>query len=114
WDLSGQLLADLKHESWVSGAIFSADGNSILTHSYDGTAKLWDLSGQLLADLKHEDWVSGAIFSADGNSILTHSSDGTAKLWFTPHSIFELLSTARIPFLSEEDKKAYNIPPKYR
>ncbi|NET37947.1 MAG: CHAT domain-containing protein, partial [Cyanothece sp. SIO1E1] len=73
--------ASFQHEDFVSGAIFSADGNSILTHSRDGTAKLWDLSGQLLADLKHEKSVYGAIFSADGNSILTHSEDGTAKLW---------------------------------
>jgi WD40 repeat protein len=48
WDLSGDLLADLKkHTESVKSAEFFADGTRVLTASDDGTAKLWNLEGKL-------------------------------------------------------------------
>jgi WD40 repeat protein len=37
---------------YVWSAIFSPDGQRILTASWDGTARLWDLQGQSLATLQ--------------------------------------------------------------
>jgi len=66
----------------VNSAIFSPDGEHILTASDDGTARLWDAIGQELAVLEgHKDPVKSAIFSLDGERILTTSDDGTARLW---------------------------------
>ena len=83
WDASGQPLATLKgHTAPVTSAVFSPDGQRILTASDDNTARLWDASGQPLATLKgHTFWVTSAVFSPDGQRILTASGDGTARLW---------------------------------
>jgi WD40 repeat protein len=83
WDLSGKCLVTLSgHSSPVYSAVFSPDGKSILTASWDKTTKLWDLSGKCLATLSgHSDVVYSAVFSLDGKSILTASNDKTAKLW---------------------------------
>ena len=66
----------------VVSAVFSRDGNSILTASEDNTAKLWVLSGKCLVTLSGRSaYVLSAVFSPDGKSILTASKDNTAKLW---------------------------------
>ena len=71
-----------QHTGAVRSAIFSPDGQTIMTLSADTTVKLWTLDGQLLADLnKHSDWIRNSIFSSDGKLVLTYSQDGTAKLW---------------------------------
>ena len=70
------------HKSGVLSASFSPDGNTIVTASDDGTAKLWDRDGKELQTLSgHQNPVWSASFSPDGNTIVTASSDGTAKLW---------------------------------
>ena len=71
------------HEDWVTSAQFSADGKTVLTASWDNTARLWDVaSGQELRALRgHEDQVLRAQFSADGRTVLTASWDKTARLW---------------------------------
>ena len=71
------------HEDWVTSAQFSADGKTVLTASWDNTARLWDVaSGQELRALRgHEEGVTSAQFSADGNTVLTASWDKTARLW---------------------------------
>jgi WD40 repeat protein len=66
----------------VNSALFSADGQRILTASSDKTARLWDGEGKLLASLEgHTGPVWNAVFSADGRRILTASDDKTARLW---------------------------------
>ena len=71
------------HTDRVSSAIFSADGNMILTASWDNTAKLWDIKGNEIASLEHHTGnVSSAVFNANGDMILTTSHYyGDAKLW---------------------------------
>ncbi|MEH1871121.1 AAA-like domain-containing protein, partial [Nostoc sp.] len=55
------------HESYVTSASFSPDGQRILTASFDKTARLWDLQGKEIAKFQgHEDWVRSASFSPDG------------------------------------------------
>jgi WD40 repeat protein len=79
-----QLLAMLPdHSGPVYSAVFSPDGQDILTASRDQTARIWNATnGQLLATLQgHAGPVYSAIFSPDGQRILTASADGTARVW---------------------------------
>jgi WD40 repeat protein len=72
----------LRHTSDLNSAVFSPDGLTILTASWDRTARLWDHQGNELAVLRgHEGPVSSAVFSPDGQTILTVSRDHTARLW---------------------------------
>ena len=69
------------HEGAVSSAVFSPDGSSVLTASYDQTAKIWNAtSGECMSTLVgHKHMVSSAVFSSDDSSVLTASLDETAK-----------------------------------
>ena len=62
---------------------FSPDGQTALTGSADGTARLWDVkTGQPPdAALKHDGSVFAVAFSPDGQTALTGSADKTARLW---------------------------------
>lgn len=73
----------LKHEGWVHGARFNADGSRILTWSRDKTVRLWDsrTGYPITPALKHGEAVDGAVFNADESHILTWGKDGVARLW---------------------------------
>ena len=85
WDASdGSTIGQpMKHNSSVSGAMFTQNETRILTWSADGTARLWDASdGSFIGQpMKHDSSVSGAMFTQDETRILTWSADGTARLW---------------------------------
>ena len=83
WNLKGELLATLTgHGKGLPSAVFSPDGETIVTASWDGTAKVWNLKGELLATLRgHKKLVNSAVFSPHGETIVTASSAGTAKVW---------------------------------
>merc|ERR1712008_262532 len=59
------------------------DGASVLTASWDNTAKLWSIETGACTHTfaGHTDYVQSAVFSGDGASVLTASCDNTAKLW---------------------------------
>lgn len=82
WEIgSSQAPLVLPHEQGVSNALFSPDGNKILTIA-GSLAQLWDTNGNLLTTLRgHDGIILQAGFSANGNKILTSSADGTARLW---------------------------------
>jgi WD40 repeat protein len=65
----------MKHEEYVSSAVFSPDGKRVLTASVDNTARLWDAATgkQMGPDMRHEDAVTSAVFSPDGKRVLTAS-----------------------------------------
>ncbi|MBK8905449.1 MAG: WD40 repeat domain-containing protein [Anaerolineaceae bacterium] len=84
WDREGNTLAILSgHEDWVRSAVFSPDGQTILTSGEaDGTARLWAREGNTLAILSgHDNRLDSAVFDPDGQTILTASRDSTARLW---------------------------------
>jgi WD40 repeat protein len=63
--------ANFPHRERVFTAVFSPDGQYVLTASEDGFVKLWDLKGKELLSLPHEIEVTGAVFSPDGDQLLT-------------------------------------------
>jgi WD40 repeat protein len=71
------------HEAAVTCAVFSDDGNQIVSGSQDNTACVWDsCTGGLIGQLKgHTAAITSACFSPDGRRVITGSSDSTAKLW---------------------------------
>ena len=70
------------HADRLVGAMFSPDGQRVLTASSDGTARLWDLQEQSQVTFAgHEGPLVSAVFSLDGQRVLTASEDGTARLW---------------------------------
>jgi len=73
----------LHHPDRVQSAVFSPDGNQILTASEDRVARVWDAaSGNLLFTLAgHAGAINEAVYSADGAWILTASDDGSARIW---------------------------------
>jgi WD40 repeat protein/serine/threonine protein kinase len=74
----------LGHQDEVTVAIYSPNGDRILTASRDMTARLWSRHGEQLHVLRgHEGPIVDAQFSpADQDEfILTVSSDRTARLW---------------------------------
>ncbi len=66
---------------WVIGV--AAPLKTLVTASYDHTARLWDVaSGKELRTLHgHAGGVVGAQFSANGRTVVTASLDRTARLW---------------------------------
>ena len=81
WTISNKPSQQFAHNNQVSTATFSPDGRSVLTGSYDYTARLWDSAGNLLKEFKdHSSIITTAIFSPDGESVLTGSWDYTMRL----------------------------------
>lgn len=60
------------HTGEVSDAMFSADGQRIISAAADGSARLWDRdSGEVLGQLRHEGAVQRALLSPDNSRALT-------------------------------------------
>ena len=80
WNLSAVLKG---HQGSVNSAVFSPNGQFVLTSSSDGTARIWSAYGgasvYIFAD--HDAAVTSAVYSPDGRTVLTASSDHTARIW---------------------------------
>jgi WD40 repeat protein/tetratricopeptide (TPR) repeat protein len=69
------------HDDVIYEANFSRDGQSVVTASKDGTARVWDAeSGQQRVILRHGEHLYGAAFSPDGRRIVTDGGN-LARIW---------------------------------
>lgn len=72
------------HSAGVTAAIWSPDGQSVASSSWDGTVRLWDLTtGYTIRVFQHPDGyaVKSVTFSPDGQFVLSSCDDGIARLW---------------------------------
>lgn len=70
------------HTASVNSAVFSPQGDLILTASKDHTAKLWTAQAQYLLTIQgHSGSVNSAVFAPHSPYLLTASDDHTAKIW---------------------------------
>lgn len=71
------------HKGAVRSAIFSPNGDLVVTTSEDSTARIWEArTGQSLTEFrKHTGIVNSVAFSRDGKKIVTTSLDSTARIW---------------------------------
>ncbi len=79
----------------VNSAVFSPNGERVLTASNDKTARIWDaqtgkelpfsplreIDEKVETKFTHQQAVLCAVYSADGKLIVTGSEDTTARLW---------------------------------
>jgi WD40 repeat protein len=95
----GQLpVALLGHDRAVLSASFSPDGNSVLTSSKDGTARLWDPYGEpvpeVIADYDRD--VNSVAVDPTGSLIAVGGQDGAVRvLSFDGHPIRTPVSSGR-------------------
>jgi len=86
WNLAtGTREMDFGPHQPVASAHFSPDGRSVITGSWDTTARIWNAATGLMEQKLqggHEAFVNSAVFHpTDPTLALTASDDGTAKLW---------------------------------
>jgi WD40 repeat protein len=70
------------HTDIVQAVGFSPDGDTVVTGSADGTARVWRKTGEVIAVLEGEAGpINDALFTPDGHLIVTASEHGGARLW---------------------------------
>jgi WD40 repeat protein len=74
-------VANLRHKGAIHAAIYSPDGQMILTASDDGSAKLWDCQGRLLQTMEQGANLRSAAFAPNGAGIVTTGFDYRVKMW---------------------------------
>ncbi|MBY0524155.1 MAG: protein kinase [Gemmataceae bacterium] len=82
-DTCKQIGKPLMHRDRVGAVAFGRNSTTVLTGSWDQTARLWNLeSGEAIGiPLPHRGEVRSVAFCSDGLTLLTGCSDGTARLW---------------------------------
>ena len=81
---TASLTASLEgHKSAVTSAVFSRQGDRVLTVSQDKTARIWQLTQppKLLQSLSHDSPVLCGNFSPDGQWVVTGSEDRQTRVW---------------------------------
>jgi len=87
---NAQLAIFRGHKSDSTSAVFSPDGQQILTASREA-ARLWDTKGTLLTEFRgHQEGVYRAIFSPDARQILT-TNGKNISLWDTKGNLLSVL-----------------------
>ena len=70
------------HSGFVTSVVFSSDGKTLASSSWDNTIRLWDVAtGQAKTLNGHSSWVYSVAFSPNGKTLASGSHDKTVKLW---------------------------------
>jgi WD40 repeat protein len=74
---------ELNEYIWTDEAIFTPDGNYILSCNHDNHAKVWDVkTGNIVKTFAgHSDWIYSVKITSDMKTVITGSFDQTVKLW---------------------------------
>jgi WD40 repeat protein len=94
WDANtGTELVSLPgHKNFITRLVFSADGRTIASGSFDNTVKLWDVaSGRELPLTGHTGSITALAFTPDAKFLASGSDDGSTRIWNTASG--ELLAT---------------------
>ena len=83
FDRTGLVRWEGKHADAVTRAVFSLDGQYVLTGSADRTARMWNAAnGAVVTTFAgHESDVTMALRSKDGKRVATLTTRGTLRLW---------------------------------
>jgi len=83
WDpLTGEQVRTLAHDTLVSWAGFTADGQHVFTLAKDRTARVWAAgAGREIAGLRDVDEIFDAAFVGDVVTLLLRSPGNTLALW---------------------------------
>jgi len=107
---SRQLIKELKgHEGPILAAVFSTDGNYILTGSTDKTAVLWESATGRIAALYrgHSSPVNRIAISLDGQHVATGDRDGHVKLW--PRDLWPVIERRKPREFTPAELERYEI-----
>jgi WD40 repeat protein len=86
WDLTSNHSPVVLHGHTfpVRAILFSPDGKTLVSGTFDGTVRFWDLTGsgpKLIAVGRHERDINSMALSADGRILATGSQDRRIGLW---------------------------------
>src|SRR5206468_2432898 len=70
------------HVGGVQAVAVAANGKTLVSGSYDRTAKVWDLASDKTREvLPVHDWVCATAVSPDSKLLASGGGDGSVKLW---------------------------------
>ncbi len=71
------------HTEGVTSVVFSNDGQTLVSGSYDKTMRLWSVDEKKLLHVfeGHTETVTSVAFSSDGQTLASGSHDKTVRLW---------------------------------
>lgn len=80
---TGEELQSFRQDDVIKSAVFSPDGQWILTAGWDNTARLWNVATGMQdgAAMEHDKYIWSAVFSPDGKRILTAGWDSCIRIW---------------------------------
>jgi WD40 repeat protein len=88
----------LIHQDPVWTVAFRPDGKTVITGSWDRTARIWDAAtGQPLGQpFTHQGSVEAVAFRPDDKTVITGRLDDTAWYWYVAAALPDELGSARL------------------